>query len=213
MTDLGSHQVDIYTWFLEALPTSVYAVGNAEFAQREAKAHEAGFVPECFDHTMCLYEFQPKQGTVHGFYHVDLRTSHGGFFEEFMGGKGSMTISEYKTKNRFAREKTEEQPEWIDEAELVEGADGESAMTFDPLASRKKQGKMDDAESQQMAADMEKPAHQPHLENFFSAIRDSGVKLTCPGEIAFETCVAVLKANEAAVAGQRIQLAPGDFVA
>ena len=43
---------------------------------------------------------------------------------------------------------------------------------------------------------MEKPLHQPHLENFFDAIRN-GTPLNCPSEVGFATAVTILKVNEA----------------
>ena len=46
------------------------------------------------------------------------------------------------------------------------------------------------------------PVHQPHLQNFFDAIRH-GAKLNCPGEVGYETAVAVLTANEAI--GNRVE--------
>ena len=40
------------------------------------------------------------------------------------------------------------------------------------------------------------PYHQPHLQNFFDAVRGKAT-LNCPAEVAYETAVAVLKVNEA----------------
>jgi hypothetical protein len=48
---------------------------------------------------------------------------------------------------------------------------------------------------------MDKPIHQPHLENFFDAIRGKA-KLTCPPEIGYE----------AAEAGRRLEFKPEEFV-
>ena len=61
-----------------------------------------------------------------------------------------------------------------------------------------------------MEADAKKPAHQPHLENFFSAIRD-GTELTCPAEEAFKTAVPILKTNEAVEKQRRIELTAADY--
>jgi hypothetical protein len=55
-----------------------------------------------------------------------------------------------------------------------------------------------------------KPYHQPHLENFFDAIKGKA-KLNCPGEIGYETAVTVLKVNEAIEAGRKLEFKPGDF--
>jgi len=52
--------------------------------------------------------------------------------------------------------------------------------------------------------------HQPHLENFFDAVRGKA-KLNCPAEIGYETAVTVLKVNEAVVAGRKLEFKPGEF--
>jgi hypothetical protein len=56
----------------------------------------------------------------------------------------------------------------------------------------------------------DKPYHQPHLENFFNAIRGKA-KLNCPAEIGYETAVTVLKVNEAVEAGRKLDFKPEDF--
>ncbi len=210
MADLGSHQVDIFNWFLEAPPSSVYAIGGLGYALGEAKANNVGFTPECLDHTLALYEWKTKQGVVRGYYQVNLTTSYNGFYEVFMGKKGSMVISEILAKHAMFKERNAANLEWEDEAEKLE-IGGEQAMRFDPLKSRKAKGKMD-KEGLKIERDLNKPAHQPHLENFFSAIRD-GVPLNCPAEVGFETCVAVLKANESALTGKKFTFNNQDFVA
>jgi hypothetical protein len=55
-----------------------------------------------------------------------------------------------------------------------------------------------------------KPAHQPHLENFFDAIR-MGTPLNCPAEIGYETAVAVLNVNKAVEEQRKIDFKPQDF--
>ena len=52
--------------------------------------------------------------------------------------------------------------------------------------------------------------HQPHLENFFDAIRGRA-SLTCPAEIGYETAVTVLKVNEAVEARRTVLFEPRDF--
>ena len=47
------------------------------------------------------------------------------------------------------------------------------------------------------------PYHQPHLQNFFDAVRGKA-KLNCPAEVGYETAVTVLKVNEAIDAKQRV---------
>ena len=61
-----------------------------------------------------------------------------------------------------------------------------------------------------MPITIQKPYHQPHLENFFDAIRGKA-KLNCPAEVGYETAVTVLKVNEAVEAGRKLELKSSDF--
>jgi hypothetical protein len=54
------------------------------------------------------------------------------------------------------------------------------------------------------------PYHQPHLQNFFDAVRGKAT-LNCPAEVAYESAVAVLKVNEAIEANARLAFRPEDF--
>ena len=54
------------------------------------------------------------------------------------------------------------------------------------------------------------PYHQPHLQNFFNAVRGKG-KLNCPAEVGYESAVSVLKVNEAIEAKSRVSFKPEDF--
>jgi hypothetical protein len=57
---------------------------------------------------------------------------------------------------------------------------------------------------------MDKPYHQPHLENFFDAVRGKA-KLNCPAEIGYETAVTVLKVNEAVAAAKKLDFKEDEF--
>ena len=54
------------------------------------------------------------------------------------------------------------------------------------------------------------PYHQPHLQNFFNAVRGKA-KLNCPPEVGYESAVSVLKVNEAIEANSRLSFKPEDF--
>ncbi len=58
---------------------------------------------------------------------------------------------------------------------------------------------------------MNKPFLQPHLENFFDAIRGKAT-LNCPAEVGYKTAVAVLKVNEAVEAGRKLEFQPDEFI-
>lgn len=57
---------------------------------------------------------------------------------------------------------------------------------------------------------MNKPFHQPHVENFFDTIRGTA-ELNCPAQAGYETAVAVLKVNEAVEAARKLSFEPDDF--
>jgi hypothetical protein len=59
---------------------------------------------------------------------------------------------------------------------------------------------------------LNKPPHQPHLENFFAAVRGQ-TTLNCPADEAFKSEVAVFKAVEAVTSKSLVTLHPQDFVA
>lgn len=63
-----------------------------------------------------------------------------------------------------------------------------------------------------LPVELAKPAHQPHLENFFSAILHD-TPLSCPAETGYESAVAVLKANEAVQTRRVLMFRPRDFEA
>ena len=46
--------------------------------------------------------------------------------------------------------------------------------------------------------------HQPHLDNFFDAIRGKA-ELNCPGELAYQTARAVLTVNQAVKTQKKIE--------
>ena len=57
-----------------------------------------------------------------------------------------------------------------------------------------------------------KPEHQPHLENFFRAIRGKE-KLNCPAEVGYETAVCALRVDEAIKAERKLALPREEFKA
>jgi hypothetical protein len=59
---------------------------------------------------------------------------------------------------------------------------------------------------------MDKKYHQPHLENFFDAVRGKA-KLNCPPQVAYESAVTVLKVNEAVEAARKLNFKKEEFTA
>ncbi len=197
MADLGSHQVDVFCWFLKTPPAGVTASGGTDY-----------YKCEWYDNVMAIYEFQTKPGLVRGFYQVLNTTSHGGFYETFMGDEGSLVISEDPRKGYFFREMQARRREWEAESETKE-IEGREAFEL-KLGQTLAPGGGKDPEAQRLLEESKKPVHQLHLENFFNAIRH-GTPLTCPPEVAFETCVAVLRTNDAVASNCRLTYDPQEF--
>jgi predicted dehydrogenase len=198
IADLGSHQIDVFSWFLGAQPKAVVAMGGLDYYKDR----------EWYDNVMAIYQYGPQSGTVRGFYEVVNSTSFGGYYEAFMGDEGTLVLSEDTNIGYIMREVRAKKREWEDDAAKVSKM-GKDAIELKIGETRRADGKKD-AQSLKMAADLQKPIHQPHLENFFDAIR-SGTPLNCPPEVAYETAVTVLRVNEAVAEGKRMEFKPEDF--
>ena len=205
IVDLGSHQIDIYNWFLEAYPKSVIASGHTNYYDK--KTHE------WYDTVMAVYEYENTQGPVTAFYQTISANSSNGYFESFMGTEGTLVISEPAYRCSVYREHWVLETKWdkwvkkgyLKKAEGLDQPESEDAVG-DIRPPSPKPAKYD------MLVKMDKPVHQPHLENFFDAIRGKA-KLNCPAKIGYETAVAVLKVNEAAEAGRKLNFKPDEFKA
>jgi len=211
--DLGSHQIDIFNWFLgEVRPKSVMAVGGKDYYNYQHN-----------ENVMVIYEYETKDyGGIRAFYQVLNTTfygTYGQYHEVFMGDVGTLLISEIaRGKNHgwmfledWAKKKPEIAKKWDEciQKKLIGGAyelpkehrnnailqlGGSTRWHNHPLVQK-----------------LDAPVHQPHLKNFFDAIRDKNVKLNCPGEIGYETAVTVLTANEAIKTGGKIKFTAEDF--
>jgi predicted dehydrogenase len=202
MVDLGSHQIDLFSWVHGTPPKSVVASGGLDYYENW----------EWYDNVMAIYEFETKQGTARAFYQVQTTTQHGGFYETFMGENGSLVLSEIPERGNWAMREPHA-PEWdsLAKAGLLQ------SETVPIQKSATKNIYVDvrvtaEAGRWPLPVELAKPAHQPHLENFFDAVRN-GAPLNCPAELAYESCVAVLKANEAVKARRVMEFRPEQFKA
>jgi hypothetical protein len=176
---------------------------------------------------MALYDYDTTDGSVRAFYQVLNTTcwgTYGGYYETLMGDIGTLLISERtwggnknigwafleshaKTNpvvsarwNKCIREKLiggeYEMPKKIkDQSILKIGAsvEGEKVLYYHPLTAK-----------------LTERLHQPHLKNFFDAIQGKAT-LNCPGEVGYETAVAVLKANEGIEESKKLDFKAEDF--
>ncbi len=200
IVDLGSHQIDLFEWVWETNPKSVIASGGIDFYPNH----------EWYDNVMCIYEYETPKGTARAFYETLTTSGHRGFSEAFRGVNGTIEIAEIPQRgNSVLREA--HAPDWQPYADqgLIK------AVAAPIKQSTTKHIAVDVRASAEAGAwplpvDLAKPAHQPHLENFFNAIR-YGTPLNCPGEKGYETAVAVLAVNRAVASGQKIEFKPSDF--
>jgi predicted dehydrogenase len=202
IVDLGSHQIDIYSWFLQASPKAVMASGGIDYW----KGHD------WYDHVMAVYEYETKEGTVRAFYQTITTNSGQGYFESFMGDEGTLLISESAGRGEVYREAwvpAENWEKWVKLGYLkkpVEEEEEEKPATDAVLDVRESPK----PPSYDLPVTMDKPYHQPHLENFFDAVRGKA-KLNCPAEVGYETAVTVLKVNEAIEAARKLTFKPDEF--
>ena len=199
IVDLGSHQIDIYSWFLNANPKSVMASGGKDYWQDER---------QWYDTVMAIYEYETKDGAVRAFYQTITTNSSQGYFESFMGDEGTLMISESAGRGAVYREP--DSPDWDRWVKL-----GYLQAPAKEEEKPEAEGMLDVRETiappaYELPVEMEKKYHQPHLENFFDAIRGQA-KLNCPAEVGYETAVTVLKVNEAVEAGRKLEFKPDEF--
>ena len=202
IVDLGSHQIDIFEWVWETTPKSVIASGGNDFYSHR----------EWYDNVMAIYEFETPEGTARAFYETQTTTGRGGFSEAFRGTNGYLEIAEVPAQGNAAfREAHAPEDQW--EALAAKGL-----IKAKPASIRKSSTKntavdvrvTEAAQGWPLPVDLSKPAHQPHLENFFNAIR-YGTALNCPVEKGYETAVAVLAVNRAVATNQKIEFKKSDF--
>jgi predicted dehydrogenase len=199
IVDLGSHQIDIFNWFLNARPRSVMASGGTDYYSKDTH--------EWYDNVMAVYEYPTAGGTVRAFYQTLTTNNFGGYYEVFLGDQGSLEISESGARAKIYRDASApDWGSWVKQGLLIapkEEPKPKPAVVLDVRETVP-------PPSYLLPVQTLKPYHQSHLENFFDAIRGRA-RLTCPAEIGFETAVTVLKVNEAVEANRQVLFDPKDF--
>jgi predicted dehydrogenase len=203
IVDLGSHQIDIYTWFLGVNPSHVMASGGQLYY--DPKTHE------WYDTVMAVYDYDTPAGPVKAYYQTQTTNGSQGYFENFMGDQGTLLISEseiygarlYRDVNAPAWD-TWVQKGYVSVPKIQETT---SAADTGAVADVRESVSPDEHKVPVVLTD---PYHQPHLQNFFDAVRGQAT-LNCPAEIGYESAVGVLKVNEAIEAKSRLAFTPEDF--
>jgi len=192
LSDLGAHQIDIFNWWMGRTPKSVMASGGLDYYKNH----------DWYDNAMVIYEFPVDQAVARAFYQVQTTTSAGGgYFEQFMGDDGTIRMSEDPAICAIYREARATAVSWDDLTQ-------KGYVKAKPLAADT--AKVDVRETAALAeyeipVFFNKPPHQPHLENFFNAVRGTA-KLNCPADEAFSSEYVIHKANEAVAAEKKINI-------
>ena len=229
IADLGSHQIDIFNWYIGASPRAVMASGGMDWSE--------GI--EWYDNINAIYEWEVpadggKKRIVRGFYQTLSFTSNGGYAETFVGDEGSLIISENAAIGGIRREQDAPEADWEKELAKQKAAAAPGAAPAAPAApaaeapkegakpaEKKDEGEIKITHSVPApgryyppipAAPDAKSEHLPHIENFIAAVRD-GAALNCPGEVGYDTAVTVLKVNEAVATQKRMEYTPEEFKA
>jgi predicted dehydrogenase len=197
ISDLGAHQIDIFNWFFGRSPKSVMASGGRNYFKTR----------EHFDNVMCVFEYDTPEGGARAFYQVLTTTSAGGgYFESFMGTEGTVDISERAAYTNIFREGGSERS-WDDlvaRGYLVRGsADSPASGGSDAIASYESAA----PEEYGLPGELNKPPHQPHLENFFASVRGQA-KLNCDARHALESEAPIYWVNPAAEKKETIIFTP-----
>jgi len=200
VVDLGSHQLDIYNWFLEARPISVMASGGTDYYEK--KTHQ------WYDTVLATFEYDTKYGKVRAFYQTITTNSNLGYYENFLGDQGTLQISESAGRAAIYREQTAPLwDRWIELGLLTAPKEQAAKQAADVILDVRETVAPPKHELPVVFND---PYHLPHLRNFFNAIRGTE-ELTCPVEIGYETAVTVLKVNEAVRTGKKLYFRSEEF--
>jgi predicted dehydrogenase len=213
ISDLGAHQIDVFNWMLGSNPVSVIAGGGRDYYPNH----------EWYDNVFAIYEYPTSEGIVRTCYQVLTTTSAGGgYFEYFMGDEGALKMSENPKYTKLYREaRAPDWEPWVAKGLITRPGSGEGApppvKPWEKPHQRlpKSDSVVDVRETAALSAwdmpvTLDEAIHQPHLENFFDAVRGRGT-LNCPGEVALATAATILRVNDAVAARTMLSFSPADF--
>jgi predicted dehydrogenase len=214
--EAGVQQIDVYNWFLDARPTSVLADGRIDDTEQDTRE-----VPGA---VMALYEYKLPSGSVVASYQTVRGNTSERYFEKFLGNEGTLIMSERPDLTRLYPEVTGTEAlawaqcirsggltapaDWLKRVEKLTLKNLAYVLSVTDTDTPNPAGRPPRLE---LPVRMDKPLPQPHLENFFDALRGRA-ELSCPAEIGYQALITVLKAGAAAAAGRRLEFQPEEFV-
>ena len=166
---------------------------------------------EWYDTVMAVYDYDTPAGPVKAYYQTQTTNGSQGYFENFMGDQGTLLISEsdahaakvYRDPNAPAWDT------WVQKGYITAPKIQEVKEKDEPVVTDVRESVSPDEHKVPIV--LRDPVHQPHLQNFFDAVRGKAT-LNCPPEDRrTPAAVAVLKVNEAIEAKSRLSFKPEDF--
>lgn len=206
VSDLGSHQIDIFNWFLDAFPHTVYATGNNSY-----------FGLEQADTMATILEYDTAAGPAIGIYENISNSRAMGVYERFIGDQGAFEISESST-NKIYRESSVKAEDWqtyIDKGYLLNQADVNKYKAKESGDSGIKetapQISYDINEMKDMDRVYNLAAHTAHLYNFVETVRENET-LNYNAIESYKSEVCIYKIHEAINAGgAKIKIDPSEY--
>jgi predicted dehydrogenase len=200
VVDFGVHQIDVINWFLGSLPKTVTARGGTHYYDPETH--------EWPDTAMAILEYETEEGPISVSYETLFTNGYGGHVEVFMGDQGTLELSESIGRGGLYRDpEAPDWSKWVRLGLLSElGAEGKPQPTSTNIDVQE----TTPPARYDIPITVDVPYHQPHLVNFFDAIRGQA-GLNCSAETAYPGTVAALKINEAIEKKQTLEFGPDAF--
>lgn len=206
VSDLGSHQIDIFNWFMGSFPKTVYASGNNSY-----------FNLEQADTMATILEYDTPNGPAIGIYENISNSRAIGVYERFIGDKGAFVISEGKD-NKIYRESSVEAEEWkkyVDAGYLSNLADMQEYKAKESGDSGIKETAPQISYDIKDMSGMDKvynlASHTAHLYNFVESVREEE-SLNYDAIESYKSEVCIYKIHEAINAGgKRISIDPSEY--
>ena len=206
VSDLGSHQIDIFNWFFNAYPHTIYATGNNSY-----------FNFEQADTMATILEYETANGPAIGIYENISNSRAIGVYERFIGDNGAFIISEGKD-NKIYRESRVEASSWdkyIEAGYISNLADMQKYKEKESGDSGIKETAPQVSYDINEMNDMDKvynlAAHTAHFYNFIESVREEE-RLNYDAITSYKSEVCIYKIHEAINAnGDKIKITPEEY--
>jgi predicted dehydrogenase len=183
LCELGSHQLNATSWFLDAAPEAVYCTGGT-YRFNDGR--------EVFDHVYATFDF--PDGRTATFSSIQSNAFEANY-EMFMGTKGTLIMSRefdaflfHEGENSNTRVEVSKQSGPVADASATQAADS-TARTVDAPVGIQDKG----------------ISYKNEIAEFCAAVR-TGSPVRCGGEKAYASAMAILTGNSSADKQTRLQI-------